>query len=500
MKIKTCLSVLICSWLFLCSCATVNSRRLPHEVPINESAGRGGFLTVMVRFGDGEELPFFLDTGTTSTVFDKSLAPKLGEPVGSANIKQWGVWSKQNVYNMPRLYLGGLPLKGDGEVVTFDLSKAPHEAGARPYVGILGYDTLKHFCLQLDFAEGKLRFLDSKHADKSGWGKAFPIVSLNSEDSRPAVAENLLGLHGPHSLIDSGCTYDGWLMTNHFERWTNTSIPPAQGEARSPYAIFAGEKYPVVDISRESVESDGIGLRFMARHLVTLDFPHHTMYLSRRSIGPLPDPNRKMTRMKALEPMIEEVIQGDAEAVHRDLTQIEQSSDASAFEKNVALRLAATMTDTKKPVPAEVPAEVITLPLGDAQPESAEVGWLKPMANRIPPNGEVSSPLLDSGEIFATGLFAHSPSRYVFNLGGKWKHLHGQAGIHTAFQGQAYGVVFVIKADGKEVFRSDAIRGTEHPSYDVDVTGVKTLELVVEKAQEHNGGNWALWLDPYLTR
>ena len=413
--------------------------------------------------------------------------------MGSANIKQWGVWSKQNVYNMPRLYLGGLPLKGDGEVVTFDLSKAPHEAGARPYVGILGYDTLKHFCLQLDFAEGKLRFLDSKHADKSGWGKAFPIVSLNSEDSRPAVAENLLGLHGPHSLIDSGCTYDGWLMTNHFERWTNTSIPPAQGEARSPYAIFAGEKYPVVDISRESVESDGIGLRFMARHLVTLDFPHHTMYLSRTSHRPLPDPNRKMTRMKALEPMIEEVIQGDAEAVHRDLTQIEQSSDASAFEKNVALRLAATMTDTKKPVPAEVPAEVITLPLGDAQPESAEVGWLKPMANRIPPNGEVSSPLLDSGEIFRNWpvcAFA-IPLRFQFGRQ-KWKHLHGQAGIPHRFSGPSVRRRFCYQGRREGIFLLFyAIRGTEHPSYDVDVTGVKTLELVVEKAQEHNGGNWA---------
>jgi hypothetical protein len=35
--------------------------------------------------------------------------------------------------------------------------------------------------------------------------------------------------------------------------------------------------------------SDGIGLRFLARHLVTLDFPRHTFYLKRTSIGPLAD-------------------------------------------------------------------------------------------------------------------------------------------------------------------------------------------------------------------
>ena len=110
------------------------------------------------------------------------------------------------------------------------------------------------------------------------------------------------------------------------------------------------------------------------------------------------------------------------------------------------------------------------MPLGDARPELAEVGWLKPAANRIPLNDEIESPLLDSGKIYATGLFAHAPSRYVYNLGGKWKTLRGEAGLHTAFQPFAFGVVFVIKADGKEVFHSSVIRGSNHVRYDVDVT------------------------------
>lgn len=70
----------------------------------------------------------------------------------------------------------------------------------------------------------------------------------------------------------------------------------------------------------------------------------------------------------------------------------------------------------------------------------------------------------------------------------------------TAFQGKAFGIVFVIKADDKEVFRSEKIRGTEHARYDIDVTGVKKLELIVEKAVERNGGNWAIWLEPTLFR
>ena len=141
-----------------------------------------------------------------------------------------------------------------------------------------------------------------------------------------------------------------------------------------------------------------------------------------------------------------------------------------------------------------------TLPLGDARAETAEVGWLKPTANRIPSNDQIASPLLDAGTIHATGLFAHAPSRYVYNLGGKWKTLRGEAGLHTAFQPYAYGVFFVIKADGQEVFRSDAIRGSKQVHYEVNLAGVRTLELIVEKAQDQNGGNWALWLDPTLSR
>jgi len=107
--------------------------------------------------------------------------------------------------------------------------------------------------------------------------------------------------------------------------------------------------------------------------------------------------------------------------------------------------------------------------------------------------------LLDSGEIHATGLYAHAPSRYVYDLGGKWKTLRGEAGLHAAQQ--PYGsVVFVIKADGKELFRSPIIRKSAKASYEVDMKGVKTLELVVEDGGNGNGNDWGLWLDPSLSR
>ncbi len=472
---------------------------LPAELPINAEAGRGGWLLVTGRFENGEEVPLVVDTGSSGTFFDKSLEPKLGEPLGKTVSQSWGVHKTNNVYAAPKLYLGGVRLKLPGRVATSEDFEQMAARAGEPILGVLGYDCLRPYCVQLDFAAGTLRFLDGDLADKQGWGKAFPIVPLNDHDGRPAIAANLFGAAGPHSLIDSGYPSDGWLMPKFFEPWTNRAAAALKSQARAPNGIFDGQKYLLVSLDREDVESDGIGLRFLARHLVTLDFPNNTMYLQRQVILPRPNPELKTTRVEALEPLIAEVLQEDAEAARQALAKIEHRG-ASDREKSVARKLLATLEDAPKPRPADAPRKLRELPLGDARPEVAEVGWLQPIANRIPLNAEIQSPLLDCGEIYATGLYAHAPSRYVFKLGRKWRTLRGEAGLHTAMQGRAYGVVFAIKADGKELFRSSRIRGAEHVYYTLDVTGVKDLELLVEKAVERNGGNWGLWLEPTLSR
>jgi hypothetical protein len=104
------------------------------------------------------------------------------------------------------------------------------------------------------------------------------------------VNENLLGMQGSHSVIDTGY-YDaeGWLKPEYFRQWTNEATLGTNGETHSPNGMFGGEKYPFVSLGGPDVESDGIGLRFLARHLVTLDFPRHTLYLKRTSTGPLLD-------------------------------------------------------------------------------------------------------------------------------------------------------------------------------------------------------------------
>ena len=66
-------------FLLLCSRAVADSiePQLPADVTINKDAGRGNLLFVTLRLESGEELAFFVDTGSTFTSFDKSLESKL---------------------------------------------------------------------------------------------------------------------------------------------------------------------------------------------------------------------------------------------------------------------------------------------------------------------------------------------------------------------------------------------------------------------------------------
>ena len=458
--------------------------KLPAEMSINHAAGRGGGLIVPVRVEGGAEVPFILDTGSSYTFLDKSLEPKLGKRTSTASIQSWGTTRELPVFAAPRLSWGGVPLVTGEYVATDDCADTTSDS-SQPVMGLLGIDCLKHYCFQLDFAAGKIRFLEPEHVNAVDLGKAYPITA---EGGRPFVHQDgLVAGLGTNALIDTGYARDGALYELGPGTWYFAQ------------RVWGGQTYTNLLLGDRGYV---LGLRFLARHLVTLDFLNGTMYLKQQSIGPLPGGDfwvLKTTRIEALEPLVRAVVHDDAAAARAELLALEQGSAPESI-KAVARKLVGTLRDEPKPIPASVPPEVTELALGDAQPQLAEVGWLRPAANRIPRNDIIGPPLLDSGKIYATGLWAHSPSRYVFDLGGKWKRLHGEAGLHTAIQPYTSGVVFVIKTDGWEVYRSLAIRGPTRPSYDVDLTGVKKLELIVENASDRSFHNWSLWLDPVLSR
>jgi hypothetical protein len=275
----------------------------------------------------------------------------------------------------------------------------------------------------------------------------------------------------------------------------------SMGNNQSPYHAPTATSVPDAE-GRFAIEvSDLVSC---ANGQLRVEFCHANGALSERRFGfsVTADGCTDLTQWEirnALEPIAQAVASDETTVAQVALTALEKSAPPDAAAE-IARKLVATLQSDSATNPADAPLGVKKLSLGDARAQSAEVGWLKPAQNRVPTNDNVPSPLLDSEKIYATGLYAHSPSRYRFDLGGKWQTLHGEAGIHSLHQHFAAGVVFVVKTDDKEIFRSAVIRGSSKARYDLNVSGAKSLELIVEKATDRNGNNWALWLDPILHR
>jgi len=295
---------LVCGLLWLCSCASnpfqpvadAPTPELPADASINPDAGRGNELIVKIRLEDGEELPFIVDTGSPVTIFDKTLAPKLGKCTGAAIFNNFGSHTNAGVYNMPKLYLGQTRLLTGTHTIALDLQFVmPDQA----IMGILGMDCLRNYCLQLDFQAHRLRFLNSGRLDAENRGKAYPISFSNEEQGakglvRPYIrCGSLIGGGGHNLMIDTGYRVDGGLADDDFQKQIHQlqtlnadGVVGSQDKHRVwfPSTIWEGGKYTNLLVG---AGGNILGLGFLARHLVTLDFPHRILYLEQTSVGPL---------------------------------------------------------------------------------------------------------------------------------------------------------------------------------------------------------------------
>ena len=278
----------------LCFPATADSTHvpLPANVIMNKGAGRGDWLIVKVRLESGEESPFIVDTGSPGSVLDKSFEPRLGTRLHLFTL--WSMYGKQEsgLYAAPKLYLGNVPLVTDRYIATYDFKKASalRRSGI---MGILGMDCLARYCIQLDFEAGTMRFLKADQVNPAELGKAFPLVlssSLNKSISPMDLSIHHTGLFGGSNtnlMIDTGYNNDGAIengvirghyltrLVHFFIRCRDLRVGKCVWDDQTYTKLRVGTGWNV------------LGLRFLARHLVTFDFPKRTMYLKQTSIGPL---------------------------------------------------------------------------------------------------------------------------------------------------------------------------------------------------------------------
>src|SRR5271157_836165 len=276
--------------MLLCSCATRDSIRppLPAETSFNQEAGRGGDLRLKLHLESGEELNCLLDTGSSFTILEKALEPKLGKRLGTKYTRIVQAVTTNGSYRAPGLYLGNAPLRTGSRIQTDDLAKG---------TAILGMDCLQHYCIQLDFSDRKIRFLNPDDLKANELGQGFP---LTLSKGHAVVHADFMGIKRGDWAVDTGLDMDGLLTALDFDRALHDQpvtpvmmginglqsrgvcFPKGGFGSNSYYGLIFGE------IPRDIKWLPKIiGLPFLARNLVTFNFPKRVMYLKQTSAGPL---------------------------------------------------------------------------------------------------------------------------------------------------------------------------------------------------------------------
>jgi hypothetical protein len=157
----------------------------------------------------------------------------------------------------------------------------------------------------------------------------------------------------------------------------------------------------------------------------------------------------------------------------------------------IGRRFARTMLAARNPATV---ANTNSVPLSDLPAEEEKTGYGRALRDRLPaPEGILAS----GGKVFAHGFYAHAPARHVWNLDGSWKSLKGNAGLADGFDGS---VKFTIEGDGKTLWKSDLVKSAGILPFDVDLTGIRQLSLLTDDGGDGRSSDWALWLEPLLSR
>ena len=304
-------------------------------------------------------------------------------------------------------------------------------------------------------------------------------VELDSDSKAILFTAKVTAAPPPYAVI----AYMDPSGGNDYDATTTTAIPDEQGRVRLRCAALRPGKSGALRI----VVCQANGGRIDDQ---VLSLPY-----SVASDGTV-DISVSQARLK-LTPLAAAVRARNLEAAKAELRNLETTAKSgTANSANLLIEVARNLTGSLqfKAGPSPAKADGTACWLSDATWKEARVGWLRPEVNKLP-NDSVA--LFVGDQLFARGLYAHAPSHHVYELGGKWHTLTGSAGLAAGHGGS---VVFVIRGDGKELWRSKKINDASVPNFDINVRGVQELTLEVENAGDGNNSDWGVWCDLKLTR
>lgn len=240
------------------------------DVPIELVADALVFVHATI---DGQPMEMVLDTGAEATVLSASRLAKLGL-ASTGEFATGAGGGDVGVSYVPHVTtaVGGATVR-DQIVGVIDLDALERPLG-RPLDGILGYDFVSRFVVELDYAGKRLRLRDRAYQH------AGTPIAISLADSTPALAA-AVELPGrppvPGSFVlDTGCTCEVELSTPFTDQHDLLSAVP---DARSAgFSAGAGG------------ETHQLSARIAALHLGSVTIEHPIADFARDQVGASTDP------------------------------------------------------------------------------------------------------------------------------------------------------------------------------------------------------------------
>jgi Tfp pilus assembly protein PilF len=164
--------------------------------------------------GGIESLWFLIDTGTSDTIIERSLAAQSLLPRGNNfKISSFRGNVEAQTTKLDRLELGGLIINDVGAQIA-DLSSQSKQVG-RSIAGIIGMDVLSNYLITIDYAKPCLIFADSYAGVRPEDASTVPFAQMTNstgavvnEPLLPRVKINLPGPDAQAFLMDTGAAFN----------------------------------------------------------------------------------------------------------------------------------------------------------------------------------------------------------------------------------------------------------------------------------------------------
>ena len=241
---------------------------------------------------NGKKLLFALDTGASSCIYDSSLTPLLGAPMGTEQVNTPDGVTPIPVFQSPDAKLGGLSLHTASPVIAADLRRMREGTGEEVY-GFIGMDFLAKHVFRIDPDRGEVVFLRSAGRDP---GRRVPVTL---QDNIPYVWVQVSGMDERQRFqVDTGASSGGGtglMRAGMFDMLAKQGkIKPTDNALAQSLSgttlrrrgkveeiALAGDQHAdlIFSTSRRNV----LGLNYWSRYVATFDFPGGAIYLKRGS-------------------------------------------------------------------------------------------------------------------------------------------------------------------------------------------------------------------------